>query len=156
MHSIEQAIDEIGRIVGLPKLAFDAAGNLSLLFDGSVSVNVARIDENAMEFWTTLDAIVPRGGNGDAVLMKRLLAANHLGTETGAARLGLQPGGGAFLLCDRIEIAGLDAGTLEARLAGFVEQAFRWSAPGAAGAAVTAAEPGNAVAAIESGFAIRI
>ena len=129
MHSIDQAIDELGRIVGLPDLAFDAEGNLSLLFDETMPVNIARIDETSMELWTTLDDI---GRESDVKLVRHLLSANHLGrNRTGAARLALQPGGGSFLLCERFEIAGLDAATLERRFSDFVENAFYWNSPDA-------------------------
>lgn len=152
MHNIDQAIDELGRIVGLPDLAFDGQGNLSLLFDGTMPVNIARIDEKTMELWTTLENI---GTDTDTRLLKYLLASNHLGEGTGAARLGLQPGGGDFVLCERIEAAGLDAATLEARFSEFVKHAFHWNSPEARDAAA-ARDPGQGLTAAEENFGIRV
>lgn len=152
MHSIDQAIDELGRIVGLPDLAFDAEGNLTLLFDGTLPVNIARIDETAMELWTTLDHI---GRDTDPALLRHLLAANHFGERTGAARLALQPGGGAFLICERIEAAGLDAARLETRFTAFVEQAFHWNSPEARQPA-DEKDDGEPLTGAEAGFGIRV
>ena len=152
MHNIDQAIEELGRLVGLPDLAFDGQGNLSLLFDGTMPVNIARIDEKAMELWTTLDNI---GTDSDPHLMRYLLTANHLGEGTGTARLALQPGGGDFVLCERIEAAGLDTATLDTRFTAFVKHAFYWNSPEARDAAAEK-NSGHAPAGAEENFSIRV
>ena len=124
MRGLDQAIAELGRLVGLADLALDDDGNVGLLFDGAMPVNVTRIDDTAMEFWSPIEDVA---ADGDAGLLGYLLTANHLGEGTGAARIALQPESGDIVLCERVEIAGLDPAALERRFVEFVKHAIYWN-----------------------------
>ncbi len=152
MKDIDQAIAELGRLVGLTDLAFDADGNLSLLFDSSMPVNVARIDDKTMELWSPIEEI---GDESDPKLLRYLLTANHLGEGTGAARLALQPGDGDFVLCQRLESAGLDAAILETRFTDFIKHAFYWNSEDARKAAAEETT-GEGLASSDNDFSVRV
>ena len=129
---LDQAIAELGRLVGISDLALDERGNLGLLFDGAMPINIARTHETAMELWSPIEEIA---ADGDAGLLRYFLAANHLGEGTGPARIGLQPDSGDLVLCERIEVAGLDATALERRFIEFVKHAIYWNSQDARDAA---------------------
>ena len=126
MRDVDQALDELGASTGITGMRFDANGNLTLKFDDALSVNIARIDERSIELWSPLDNL---GSPGDARLLAFLLAANHLGEGTGAARIALQPHGGGFVLCERVCVTELDAAALNERLGGFARHAMFWNSP---------------------------
>lgn len=121
MQNVEQAVEALGAAMGLDGIGLDGAGNLTLIFDGSLPLNIARRGASELELWTTLP-----GQGTDAASLRRLLEANHLGEATGAARLALQPDGGAAVLCERLDVRDLDAEALARRVLDFVRHASFW------------------------------
>ena len=151
MQDIDEAIVELGRLVGLSDLAFDAEGNVGLLFDSSMPVNVARINEKTAELWSPIEDF---GMENDAALLRFLLIANHLGEGTGAARLSLQPDG-EIVLCQRIEADSLNSATLESRFTDFVKHAFYWNSEDAREAA-SGTDAGQGLMDAAEQFGIRV
>lgn len=124
MQDVHQAVSALGEAIGMDEVAFDGNGNLTLIFDGTMAVNFHEVDEGSFELWADLPDL---GGAGDARLLASVLAANHLGEGTGAARLALRPDRSGFVLCQRVAVAGADATALADTVAAFVRLAAFWS-----------------------------
>lgn len=142
MQDVHQAVQALGAAIGMEGVAFDGAGNLTLIFDGTMAINFHAIEAGSFELWADLPDL---GNTRDAELLAAVLAANHLGEGTGAARLALRPDRSGFVLCQRVGIAGADASTLVETVAAFVASASTWSARDAsrafAGRDAAATEP---------------
>ena len=59
-------------------------------------------------------------------LYESLLEANHLWLGTGGATLGVEPGTGHVVACERLDLQGLGASGLASALAEFVEACGAW------------------------------
>lgn len=124
MRDLNEFIHELQVRIGLESLAFDADGRLDLVFGDTVGVSVHRVGDLAVEMACTIGEPVRVD---DAARLARILTLNHLGQATDAGRLALDPDDAALVLCERIELAGLDGGALEARMLDFVQRAAAWS-----------------------------
>lgn len=133
MLDVHHAIDNLRQLTRLPGLDFDAAGNLTLIFDGATRLNLARIDDKTIEVWSDLKRL---GSTSDPDTLRRVLESNHLGEGTGAARLAIAPGNDTFILCERIAVEPLTDTQFGERLIGFLKYVTFWnSAEGASSAA---------------------
>lgn len=124
MRDLNEFLHELRVRVGLDELAFDADGRFELLFADGVAVTVHRIEDRAVELACTIDDPVRAD---DAERMARILTLNHLGQATGTGRLALDPGDLSLVLCERLDLDGLDGQGLEARMLDFVRRAAAWS-----------------------------
>jgi len=124
MRDLHEFIHELRGRIGLDTLAFDADGRFELVFGDTIEVTVHRVADRAVELACTIDDPVRAG---DSARLARILSLNHLGQATGAGRLALDPVDGALVLCERIDLDGLDGNGLEARMLDFVQRAAAWS-----------------------------
>lgn len=129
MQDVNHAIANLRRIVGIPTVEFDADGNMTLIFNDEMPINLARIDARTIEIWTELTGL---GGGADASTMRRLMEANHLGEGTGAARLALAPGKDQFVLCERVDVEPLNDRQFAERIVEFLKHATFWNSPAGA------------------------
>ncbi len=133
MRDVNHAIDNLRQLTKLPSLDLDAAGNLTLIFDGTTPLNLAKIDGRTVEVWSELQGL---GSTSDAGTLLRLLESNHLGEGTGAARLAVAPGRSTFVLCERIDVEPLSDTQFGERIIGFLKYVTFWNS--AVGASSTA------------------
>lgn len=124
MQDVNHALANLRQVLGIPTLDFDAAGNLTLVFNGEMLVNMAKIDDTTVELWTGLESI---GRADDVSTLRRLLESNHLGEGTGFARLALAPNKDDFVLCERICVTPLDDKQFGERIVDFVRYASFWN-----------------------------
>jgi hypothetical protein len=115
-------------MTGVPTLDFDGAANLSLVFDGITTLNLAAVTDTTLEIWVNVDGI---GHAGDVTLLRRLLEANHVGEGTHSARLSLAPGQDQVVLCERLVITELSDAAFGERIIGFLKLAMFWQSPDA-------------------------
>lgn len=124
MRDLNEFLHELRVRVGLDSLAFDPDGRFELLFADGVAVTVHRVEDLAVELACTIDDPVRAD---DVDRMARILTLNHLGQATGTGRLALDPNDLSLVLCERLELDGLDGPGLEARMLDFVRRAAAWS-----------------------------
>lgn len=124
MQDVNHALANLCQSTGIPTLDFDADGNLSLVFNGDTSVNLARIDDATIEIWTELENL---GGANDPSILRGVLESNHLGEGTGAARVALAPGKDIFVLCERVSVEPLTGDQFGDRIIGFLKYATFWN-----------------------------
>ncbi|MDC9822997.1 type III secretion system chaperone [Devosia sp. ZB163] len=124
MRDVNHAIDNLRQLTKLPGLDFDAAGNLTLVFDGETPINLAKVDDKTLEVWSDLGGL---GSANDAETLRRLLESNHLGEGTGSARLAVAPGRNSFVLCERIDVEQLSDTQFGERIIGFLKYVTFWN-----------------------------
>ena len=153
MQDVNHALSVLRARAGLAKLDFDAAGNAEIVVEGAMSVYLTRVSETEMELSCRID---PLTGGLNPQVMEQMLMANSLGDGTGAARLAVDPDRKP-LLCQRVDVAPLDAAGFEARLTMFVRLAAYWQTDGAAKLIRDAGNPADATipAAFDGGSFIR-
>ena len=123
MEPVAIALRDLGGRVGLPSLQFDREGDATLQFDGVLRVSFHRLDPETLEIWSHVEGLGPAH---DVEILRRALEGNHLGEATGRGRIALQPGGSRFVLCERVEVAGITAEALERRVLAFVQHLAFW------------------------------
>ena len=151
MYDVAEAIEALGRTIGLEDAELDSNGNMTLTVDGSMPINFARIDETSFELWTALPDL---GNASDAGLLANLLASNHLGEGSGAARLALTPDRTRVIFCERVGVGGLDEDALTERLAAFIRYATFWRSQTARDA-ISSRSRASMPSADDGGFMIR-
>lgn len=127
MDSAETALEAIRSMLNLPRLSFNDNGQAAILVENVVHIDISRQSETEIELLTPLRALE---GELTPARVFALMKGNYLGHHTGAARLALDPRDGEPVLCQRIDVAPLDADALEAAMAGFVGFATYWLADG--------------------------
>lgn len=123
MDNTFHAVLAIRELTQLHEIDFNINGHFELIFDEDTAVNFYQIDNQTIELCTLL----PNGTQmltADAYM--RLLTANYLGHGTGGGRLALDPRDHSLLVCERLDVAGLDARMLQARLERFIAHAKMW------------------------------
>jgi hypothetical protein len=126
MRDVNEALQAIERSSGISKIAFNEDGVVDIVFDQQISINIVRVDETNLEFVTYLDM---QDLADDPFAMLALLHANYMGAATGSARLALDPRDDDVLLCERIDVKGLDPLQFEERLLAFLNHATFWRSP---------------------------
>jgi len=126
MQDVNHALANLRQSTGISTLDFDADGNLSLVFDDEIPVNLARIDEGTIELWTELETFT---GANDLSTLRGVLEANHLGEGTGSARIALAPGKDIFILCERVAVGPLTDEQFSERIIDFAQYAAFWRSP---------------------------
>ncbi len=122
MHDVHHAIQELGAVVGLPGLALDGAGTAALTVTGGPSVFLVKVADREVEFVSRIGDV---GRDLPAATLRAYLAANGPRGGLARARFALDPADLCMIYGERVEIAALDAGSLAARLRGFVSDAAR-------------------------------
>lgn len=118
-------IGELGALIGLPDLSFDADGDCGLTVDDTLSVDISHLPaEDAFLFGADLGRPAEPL---DPALAAAMLDANFFWRGTAGATLGLDRESGAAVLIETVPLAGADAAGLHARLRAFVETARTWS-----------------------------
>ncbi|GJD91463.1 hypothetical protein BHAOGJBA_5011 [Methylobacterium hispanicum] len=118
MQSVDEALEAIRVLAGLPRLALDGDGQVELIFDKTIRVAIAKIDAGSFELYTELPGL---GQDLDRDVLVRLMTANYLGEATGPGRLMLDPRDRVVCYGQRVEVGPLDAAQLEATLLGFMK-----------------------------------
>ena len=121
MRDVRGAMAVLGERAGVPGLAPDAEGRAALEVPGAFSVYLlAAGEDDAIE----LCAFVPSLDEGSEGRRYMTLLRASL-ADTGEARFGLDEGGRA-VLCERLELTGLDDDALERRTLHFIKRTQRW------------------------------
>ena len=123
MRDANDALAVLSEASGLKNLKFSGSGHLELVFDGKTSIVIVRIDDDTIEFVSYLD--IP-GFEVEAIPLRALLHANHLGDATGGGRLALDPADDAPLFCERVKVTEIDHSALERRLLDFLKHLAFW------------------------------
>ena len=124
MRDVNHAIGNLRQLTKLPALDFDGAGNLTLIFDGTTPLNLAKIDDKTLEVWSDLKGL---GSASNTDTLRLVLEANHLGEGTGSARLAIAPGQNSFVLCERIDVEPLSDQQFADRIIGFLKYVTFWN-----------------------------
>lgn len=127
MQSVSEFFQWLGDFTGTGPLSADTDGHLSVPLDDGRVLDIRRFDDTTVDIAILLD-IFP--DLFDAADLRTLLAANYLGVGSGAGRIGLD--GDDVILCDRLVVTELDAGTAEARIEALVNRADYWASTDAA------------------------
>lgn len=122
MHDVHHAIENLREITQIPDLDFNENGHAELIFNGTVSVDLIRIDDHTLELSTTLT----QGRDYDLAAIQRLLSANYLGDAVGAGRIGLDLVTGRLVFCERVAVKTLDGWQFEERLLAFLKHVAFW------------------------------
>lgn len=128
MAESDYAVQDLGRLIGLPDLAFDEEGCATLEFDASLHINLWRESDDVIEIWAHVSGFGPVT---DPVILRAALEGNAVNGMTGGARLALDPGASQFTLCERIRAAGMSGAQLEEALHGFLAVLAYWNGPDA-------------------------
>jgi hypothetical protein len=118
-------LEEYGRSVGLPALAFDAHGCVRLRFDGGADVNL-ELDtaRDCIHLYSVLGSVPP---GADGSLYERLLEANFFGADTRGAAHVIDPVRREFLLWRRVDLDIQGASTLATAIDGLSAAAREWT-----------------------------
>lgn len=131
IEQVRPLVQDLGRLVGIPDLALDGAGDCVLTVDGDLTLELSFIDgEDRLVVaapLATLDEEAPPG------LLTALLDANVFWRGTGGSTIGVDRNTRTVLLMTSLPAAGLTAGALESRLGEIVAVAQGWRARIAAG-----------------------
>ncbi|WP_375453288.1 type III secretion system chaperone [uncultured Methylobacterium sp.] len=125
MQDLHQAIAALREVTGLPDLELGPDQHAEVVF-GETPVGFVGIGADHVEMVTPLAALPPEL---DQTRLARLMTANYLGAATGPARLALDPGRRQIVLCERLDLRGLDADGLHARIVDFLGSAAFWNGP---------------------------
>lgn len=120
MQNVEEALESIRELAGLPDLKLDGDGQVELIFDGETRIALAKIDDANFELYTEIEHL---GGNLSRDVLIRLLTANYLGEATGPGRLALDPRDNCVSYGQRVDVRLLDERRLEAVFSGFLRHA---------------------------------
>lgn len=131
IEQVRPLFQDLGRLVGIPDLTLDAAGDCVLTIDGDLTLELSFIDGEdrlvvAVPLATLDEDAPPR-------LLATLLDANVFWRGTGGATIGVDRGTRTVMLMASIPAAGLTAGALETRLGDIVAIALGWRTRIAAG-----------------------
>jgi hypothetical protein len=122
MHDVHQAIAVLRERTKLQGLALDGNGRASLVFDGTIAVELRAVDATRLELIAPVDEAGPAT---TAEKLRGLLRANYVGEATGAGRVAIAPDGDV-VLCERLDVTGLDEAALERRVLDFVRHVALW------------------------------
>jgi hypothetical protein len=120
ISNMHDAVQIIGRAVGLPDLAPNAAGAFELVFFGQVPVYFQVIGEEALEIQLRLGE---RGQPLSPEVLDAMLAAN-LSLQHG--RLAVEPGSDRVVYCGRVPAVGGPAGGLMPRVTNVIREGAAW------------------------------
>lgn len=140
---VDAILNELGAIIGLPRLALGEGGDpCHLSFDGKIVVSIS-LDPTSDDL--VLATPVGFATGSDTQVLVRLLDANFAGRGTRGATLARDAETGGIVLSLRLPVAGLRIATLERRLVDFVATAEGWTAHIAFPDADRSAVPGDFV-----------
>src|SRR3569832_767362 len=128
-------LEEYGRSVGVPTLAFDSHGCARLRFEGSPDVNLELDAARAcIHLYSVLGSVPP---DADGSLYERLLDANFFGADTRGAAHVIDPVRREFLLWRRVDLDIQGASTHATAIDGLSTAAREWTG------SITSREPKN-------------
>jgi hypothetical protein len=120
---LDNLVNQLGWIAGLPGLQLDEDGHASLVFNQAVTIHLqARDTENDILLYAAPAALPEE--NGYAVALK-LLRANFLWRDTGGATLSLA-GDDEVMLTQKLSIENLDLTAFQERFTTFARTALKW------------------------------
>jgi len=125
MAKAQLLIGDVGALLGLPDLAFDADGDCALTIDDTLQVDISFLDEE-----DALLLVSPLGSPADplpADLAEAMLDANFFWRGTGGATLGLDRETRMAVLVETVPLAGQHPAALRDRLSDFVTVARDWT-----------------------------
>ena len=121
---VQQLLDHIAELVGLPVLELDDEGFCSLLFDDRVAVNISyAADTELLTLYCNLGEIAADQAERVYPL---LLEANVLWAGTGGATLGVTPADRCVVLAFQDRIKDIDPERFQALLEGIVDMSEFW------------------------------
>lgn len=123
MHSVDHAVEQLQELTGIADLRLGPDGHVELNFPEGPPVHLLKVNDELLELVTPLPTL---GSQLDHTRLQALLYANHLGRNTGSARLGLDPADDSVVLCQRIDVTDIDASAFEKRLIKFIALAGFW------------------------------
>ena len=128
MKDVHHTIRVLADQIGLQSLDLGSEGFCEVVFDGTISVNFVAVSDTEMELSTRLPAL---DQTAVAAGLMAMMTANYHGHGTGAGRLAADPRDFSILYCERLDVTGLEAHTLEARIIQFLKYAAYWTDEGA-------------------------
>ncbi|MFS8180095.1 type III secretion system chaperone [Pseudovibrio denitrificans] len=126
MHSADRVTAVISQTLGLPELAFDGSGHAELVFEGSFSGFLSRVDDSNLEF----SFYLPDLNLSDPSILTAMLMANCRGNATGSGRLAIDEDSMQALYCERWSVADVQDHKVPERLIDLVSTAAFWLAEG--------------------------
>jgi hypothetical protein len=123
-HTVQGLLGEFGRTIGLDDLELDEDDYCALLIDDSLVINM-EFDDAGNKL--VLYSLIGEPAGERTAAYDRLLRANYLGRETGAASLSLHPDGKGVVLSQWLPMPGLDGKRFTTELERFVNQTEAWT-----------------------------
>lgn len=152
MRNTDEALATLRSLSGIDSLAFDADGQVELIFEKQWRVAVVRVDDASLELLSEL----PKLGSGlSRDQLVRLSTANYLGEAVGAGRIAVDPRDETVSYGRRIDVTRLDDDALEAVFADFLRFVAFWNSPAAAATLGSDGSPSMSSASL-SDFIVRI
>ena len=133
LRSMHDAVQTIGRAVGIADLAPNAAGAFELVFFDQLPVYFQEVGDSELEVQLRLGDDAPRPGED---LAKAMLQAN---LDLRRGRLAMEPGSGRLVYCGRVNIAQHDAGSLMQAVSAIIREGAEWRMGGLAALAARVA-----------------
>lgn len=123
MH-IKDALDQLGKQIGVPDLALDENGVCRMIFDRNLVVDLEQSDDaSVLHIHSTLTGIPAEGRE---TLYGSLLAANLFGAETGGAVFALDIPAGEVVLFKSFRMDETEYQDFVNGLENFVQQIENW------------------------------
>lgn len=123
MKDNRNALDQLGRHIGLPGLKFNREGICELTVGDGIDIYFQGDDDATA---LHLNGVVGTMPSADARVLRALLAANHNGQATGGAALALDSRTSEIVLTRTLEVAALPLDQLVATLEAFVKYVAFW------------------------------
>lgn len=124
IRTMHDAVQIIGRAVGIADLAPNAAGAFELVFLGQLPVYFQVVGDSEFEVQVRLGE---NGAQLDGPMLKAMLATN---LDLRCGRLALEPGGDRVVYCGRVNIAEHDAKSLMAAVTAIIREGAAWRLEG--------------------------
>lgn len=120
----QDLLTNLGTVIGLPDLKFDAQGCARLVFDQSTPVDLEHDPQSGcIQVYSVLGPTPP---GDDLPLYRKLLEANLFGTETHGATLAIDAVRREILLCRRVDLSNATVDSFNLALESFVATTEHW------------------------------
>jgi hypothetical protein len=123
MNHNRDALEQLGRRIGLPDLKFNGEGICELTVGDNIEVYLeGEPDATVLH----LNGVIGTLPAADDRVLRALLGANYNGQATGAAALAMDPRTSEIVLTRQLDVSALDAAKLAETLETFVKYVAFW------------------------------
>ncbi len=125
-RTVDLLLTDLGKVMGLPDLAFDENDGCLLQFDDSLTALILYDGEaGVLYFFSYVGAILDQAMG---TVAPKLLEANYRWQDTGGATLSLRPGSeNDVVMTQKFRLADMDAQKLQEHLGTFVMHVEKWT-----------------------------